>query len=65
MNPQIPIDGPVFDALRGVLTAARHYRGDSFPAAVALHTRDLSRGELIELVALLGAMSYLTAPGTG
>jgi hypothetical protein len=58
MRSQMPVDSPAFTALRGIVTAARHYKGDSFPSAVELHTANLDREQLVELVALLGATLY-------
>jgi hypothetical protein len=58
MRSQIPTDGPTWTALQAIVIAARHYSGDTFPAAVEMHTRDLDRDQLVELTALLGATLY-------
>lgn len=65
MRSQIPIDSPTIAAVRGIATAAANMEGGMFTVAVEHWTRDLSRGELVEVVALLGCLLNMQTTGGG
>lgn len=64
MRDQVPLDSLTIAALRGVTLAAMH-AGDMYPVAVEHWTRGLTRGELTEVICLLGALLTMQAPGGG
>ena len=52
---KIPIDSPQTRAARGIITAVRNAapEGVGFDGAVLVHTRDLDRQQLLEVLAQL------------
>lgn len=55
MRDKIPADSNTVAATRGIVTAAHHI-SDTYAAAVEHWTHNLTRTELVELVALLGCV---------
>ncbi|VAZ75521.1 hypothetical protein LAUMK4_02514 [Mycobacterium persicum] len=63
----LPIDSATIDAVRGVVTAARHM-SDNYAVAAQHWTAALTRDELVEVITLLGVlltMPTVTAVTTG
>lgn len=61
MRNEIPVGSNTVAATRGIVTAARHI-SDTYAAAVEHWTHDLTRTELVELVALLGCVLSMSNP---